>query len=112
MYIKKTFKEFINESGIGGVNVGGVNFGSSGTDVGKSNFGKKGDSSFDKRGQMNPIDGTGIYSEVKDVYLSSGEVKDLLRRYDIWCKQNGGGSIPITNIDTKNIDYIIDKLNQ
>lgn len=101
------FYQFIKESGIGGVNVGGVNFGTDRGDVGTSNFGKKGDYNFNKRGSMNPIDSNLIYSDYKNDYYSQSDIRALLFKYDVWCKQHNETPIEINNFDSKTLDYIL-----
>jgi len=101
------FDEFITESGIGGVNVGGVNFGSDKGDVGSANFGMKGDQSFNKRGAMTTLDNNLIYSELKGDYFSESDIRELLIKYDVWLKQNGETPVDTTDLRTKNLDYIL-----
>jgi hypothetical protein len=101
------FAEYIKESGIGGVNVGGVNFGTDKGNIGSAHFGKKGDSSFNKRGDMNPIDNNLVYSEHTGDYYSQNDIRALMFKYDVWCKQNNEEPLEVANFDTKTLDYIL-----
>ena len=110
------YLDFINEYNGGGslpvMHFKGVNFGDGGKkDVGVANFGDKGDKSFNKRGVMNPIEDNLIYSEYTNKYYSSTDIRDLLFKYDIWCKQNNEPIIPINSINSKTLDYILKILN-
>ncbi len=103
----KRFTQFVNESGIGGVTVGGVNFGTDKGDVGTSHFGQKGDSSFDKRGDMNPVDTELIHSEYTGDYYSQTDIRAILFKYIVWAKQNNEEPMEITNFETKTLDYML-----
>lgn len=101
------YKEYLKESGIGGFNFGGVNYGTDTGDVGTSNFGDKGDSSFDQRGDMNPIETTMVFSEYTGDYYSESDMKELLFKYNIWCKQNNEDPIEVSDFGTRTLDYIL-----
>ncbi len=109
--------EFIKEYQVGGslpvMHFKGVNYGDSGSksDVGTANFGDKGDSSFDKRGTMKLLDRSLVYSEHTGDYYSDTDIKALMFKYDIWCKQNDEEPIEITNFGTKTLDYILKTIN-
>lgn len=103
----KRFEQFINESGIGGVNVSGVNFGSDKGDVGTANFGAKGDASFNQRGDMNPIDNEMVYSDYKQDYYSQTDIRAILFKYNVWCKQNNEEPIEFNEFSAKNLDYML-----
>ena len=45
-------------------------------------------------------------------FMDQDEVKDLLRRYDIWCKQNNEQPIPLDKLDGKTIGYIVDLIGR
>ena len=107
----KLYKDFINESGgIGGITVGGVNFGSEGGNVG-STFGEKGDFTFNKRGAMNPIDSSMIYSELKDKYYTFSEISEIQKMYDeLLINDNTDSLSEIIITDGKTLDFIIRKL--
>lgn len=107
----KLFEEYIKESGIGGVTVGGVNFGTDKGDIGFANFGAKGDSSFNQRGAMNPLDNNLIYSDYTRDYYSQTDIRALMFKYDVWCKQHNEEPLEITNFGTKTLDYILRTLD-
>ena len=106
----KLFEQFIKESGIGGVNVGGVNFGTDKGGVG-SNFGDKGDASFNQRGEMDPVDSQMTFSDYNQDYYSQTDIRALIFKYNVWCKQNNEEPMPMSEFSTQNLDYILRTLD-
>jgi len=102
-----TFNQYIKESGIGGVTVGGINFGSESGNIGTSNFGAKADPSFNQRGAMNPLDNNLIYSELTGNYYTPSDIKEIIARYNTWCKENNEEPIDMSKFGSKTLDYIL-----
>ena len=101
----KSYKRFVESlSGPGnlpmftytGVNYGNPNKGVSGHFGDKPNIGPK--------TQSSNLDGILIGTD-DDIYTQD-DVKDLLLKYDIWCKQNNESPIPIDKMDSKTVSYI------
>jgi len=126
-----TFKEFkkvlelnhqsvgvlgVNEPGYGqGAHVGnwGVNYGNPSQGV-RGTFGDKGDPTSNhlpqqKKSHTYP---TAMYDPYSDKYLVEDEVKDLINRYKVKCKQNSEDPIDIESINSKTIEFMQKYLNQ
>ena len=101
------YEEYLKESGIGGFNFGGVNYGSDKGDVGSANFGDKGDSSFNQRGTMNPIESGMVFSEHTGDYYSQNDIRALIFKYNVWCKQHNEEPMEMSDFSTKNLDYML-----
>lgn len=101
MKIKK-YKEFLESYGgnLPQFVFRGVNFGDGNKTVG-DHFGKKNGS---PKPQSKDMD-THVLDKEGNFYTQD-DVKDLLRQYDIWAKQNNKEKIPTDKMDSETVNYI------
>jgi len=107
----KRYAEFIKEQyQVGGslpvFTYTGVNYGN-GKDGVAGTFGGKTDPAFSKRTAMNTLDDNLVYSEHTGEYYSETDIRALLFKYYVYCKQNNEEPIEITDLSTKTLDYIL-----
>ncbi|CAG7579881.1 MAG: hypothetical protein SLAVMIC_00141 [uncultured marine phage] len=108
----KTYKMFLEElngpSNVPQFIFKGVNYGD-GNNTPRDHFGDKNRLSTDT--PQSKVSGDSFVLTDEE-FMDQDEVKDLLRRYDIWCKQNEQDPIPLDNLDGKTIGYIVDLIGR
>tara|TARA_R110000772_G_scaffold4683_1_gene16738 strand:- start:4563 stop:4955 length:393 start_codon:yes stop_codon:yes gene_type:complete len=100
----------VNEPGFGqGAHVGnwGADFGNPSQGV-RGHFGDKGDpqSQHLPQGKKQHDFQSVVFDPTTNKYLVDDEVKELLRQYDVKCKQNSETPQDFGNVDSKVIEFI------
>ena len=91
MWINENFPQFVYK---------GVNYGDENTKP-SDHFGKKGGNTI-----SNDIPNLSPLMLDSGEFLTQSEVMDLVRQYQIICKQIGEEEIPLNKLDSKTITYI------
>ena len=52
-----------------------------------------------------------MYSELTGEYYDTFQIDDIIRRYDIWCKQNGEECDMTSISNSDELDYILSKID-